>query len=64
MNIYILLLLRLIHIVAGVGWVGGAVINSLFVEPSARATAPASGKFMQYFMANAALAPIWLRPAA
>ena len=50
MNIYILLLLRLVHIVAGVGWVGGAVVNSLFVEPSARATAPASGKFMQYFM--------------
>jgi uncharacterized membrane protein len=50
MNIYILLLLRLVHIVAGVGWVGGAVVNSLFVEPSARATAPASGRFMQYFM--------------
>jgi len=52
MSIYLLLLLRLIHIVAGVGWVGGAVVNSLFVEPSARATAPASGKFMQYFMSK------------
>jgi uncharacterized membrane protein len=50
MNIYLLLLLRLIHIVAGVGWVGGSVLNSLFVEPAARATAPESGKFMQYFI--------------
>jgi uncharacterized membrane protein len=50
MNIYFLLLLRLIHIVAGVAWVGGAVVHTLFIEPSARATAPESGKFMQHFM--------------
>ncbi len=50
MNIYLLVLLRLIHIFAGVGWVGGAVIHTLFIEPSARATAPESGKFMQYLM--------------
>jgi uncharacterized membrane protein len=50
MNIYLLLLLRLVHIVAGVGWVGGAAVHTLFVEPSARATAPESGRFMQYFM--------------
>jgi hypothetical protein len=39
-----------VHVAAGVGWVGGAAINSLFVEPSARATAPESASFMQYFM--------------
>jgi uncharacterized membrane protein len=50
MNIYLLLLLRVVHIVAGVSWVGGAVVQTLFVEPSVRATAPESRKFMQYFM--------------
>jgi uncharacterized membrane protein len=50
MNLYLLLLLRVIHIVAGVGWVGGAAIHTLFIEPSARATAPESGRFVQYLM--------------
>ena len=50
MNIYLLLLLRIVHILAGVGWVGGAVIHTLFLEPSAKATAPDSRRFMQYLM--------------
>jgi uncharacterized membrane protein len=50
MNLYLILLLRIIHIVAGVCWVGGAVVHTLFIEPSAKATAPDSRKFIQYLM--------------
>lgn len=50
MNIYLLLLLRIVHILAGVGWVGGAVIHTVFLEPSAKATSPDSRRFMQYLM--------------
>ena len=49
LNLYLMLALRLIHIGAGVAWVGGAVTQTLFIEPSVRATAPESRKFMQYF---------------
>jgi len=50
MSIYLILFLRILHIVAGVLWVGGAAMNFLFIGPSAKATAPESGKFMQYLM--------------
>jgi len=50
MNIYLILFLRILHIVAGVLWVGGAAVNFLFVTPSVKATAPESGKFMQHLM--------------
>ncbi len=44
------ILLRIVHIFAAMLWVGGAVYSVLFIGPAARATAPESGKFMQYFM--------------
>lgn len=50
MDIVVILILRIVHIVAGMCWVGGAVIHTAFIAPSAKATAPDSGKFMQYFM--------------
>lgn len=52
MNVFLiyLIVLRIIHIVAGVCWVGGAIVYTLFLEPTAKATAPGSGQFMQYFM--------------
>jgi len=50
MGIYLTLILRIVHIVAGVCWVGGAIIHTAFIEPSVKASAPDSGKFMQYFM--------------
>jgi uncharacterized membrane protein len=46
----LLIALRLIHISAGVFWVGAAALYLGFIEPTAKATAPESGKFMQYFM--------------
>ena len=42
-----LILLRLIHIVAGAFWVGAALMVALFVEPTARAAGPAGSQFMQ-----------------
>jgi uncharacterized membrane protein len=50
MDTIYLILLRTIHILAGVLWVGGSVIYITFIEPTVKATAPASQKFMQHFM--------------
>lgn len=49
MNV-LMIVLRLVHIFAGVFWVGSAALYLGFIEPTAKATAPESGKFMQYFM--------------
>jgi uncharacterized membrane protein len=46
------ILLRLVHIFAGVFWVGGGALFFLYVEPAVRATAPESAKFMQHLMAR------------
>lgn len=43
----VLLLLRLIHIVAGAFWVGAGVAYFLYFEPSAKGLGPARSKFMQ-----------------
>ena len=45
-------LLRLIHIVGGVFWVGGDLIYFAFIEPVARALGPESAKFMEFLMAR------------
>jgi uncharacterized membrane protein len=47
-----MILLRTIHILAGVLWVGGSVIYIAFIEPTVKATAPASQKFMQHLMSR------------
>lgn len=43
----VLILLRLIHIVAGALWVGAGVAYFLYFEPSAKGLGPARSKFMQ-----------------
>lgn len=43
----ILIVLRTIHIVAGVLWVGSAIFYPLFVEPTVKGLGPAGPKFMQ-----------------
>jgi uncharacterized membrane protein len=50
MNIYLILVLRIIHILAGSLWVGGAVAYFGFVGPSVKASGPAGGQFMQQFI--------------
>jgi len=43
----VLLLLRLVHILSGVFWVGGFLLFARFIFPSARALGPAAGPFME-----------------
>jgi uncharacterized membrane protein len=45
-----LLVLRFVHIVASVGWAGGAFIFFLFVEPTAKAMAPSGMQFVQHMV--------------
>jgi uncharacterized membrane protein len=45
-----LLVLRLFHIIASVCWAGGAFIYFLFVEPTAKALAPAGMQFVQHMV--------------
>ena len=40
------IVLRVIHIAAGVFWVGAAFVLFLFIQPSVRATGPAGQEFM------------------
>ncbi len=49
MNIGIILL-RIVHIFAGVFWVGGGIFMVAYLEPTAKATALAGQRFMQYLM--------------
>lgn len=50
MNIYLVILLRTVHIVASVLWVGSAILYLFFVEPSVKSLGPAGPKFMQNFI--------------
>jgi uncharacterized membrane protein len=52
MNIYLVWLLRIIHIVAGVIWVGGILIMTFFVGPTIGATGEAGQKFVAHLMNN------------
>lgn len=45
--VYVLILLRLIHITAGVLWAGAAIAYFFFVEPAVKGLGPARPKFMQ-----------------
>ena len=47
---YLTLVLRLVHIIGGVFWVGAALLMNLFVGPSIRATGDGGKQFMGYFM--------------
>ena len=59
----IMLVLRLIHIVGGVIWVGGMVLVAGFLFPAVRATGPHGGRVMQELMQRRRL-PIYLGVAA
>jgi hypothetical protein len=50
MNIYLLILLRLTHVVAGILWGGAAVAYLFFVKPSVGSIGPAGPQFMQNLM--------------
>jgi uncharacterized membrane protein len=50
--IYLIWLLRIIHIVSGVLWVGGTLIMTFFIGPTIGATAEAGQKFVGHLMNN------------
>ena len=47
---YLLLVLRLIHIVGGVFWVGSALLMNFFIGPTIRETGDAGKQFAGHFM--------------
>ena len=47
-NAVVLLLLRAIHIVGGVLWVGGVVFVTFFLVPATQALGPAAQPMMQF----------------
>src|SRR5688572_25289094 len=50
--IYLIWLLRIVHILGGIFWVGGALIMAFFVAPAVGATAEAGQKVVGYLMGN------------
>ena len=49
---YLIWLLRIIHIVWGVFWVGGVLIMAFFIAPAVGATEEAGQKFIGHLMGN------------
>jgi hypothetical protein len=47
MDLTIVTVLRLVHILGGIFWVGTAMLFIGFIEPAVRAMGPEGGKFMQ-----------------
>lgn len=47
---YLIMGLRIIHIVAGIFWVGGTLIMTFFIAPTIGATAEAGQKFVGHLM--------------
>lgn len=60
---YIRITLRLIHILGGTFWVGGALLMNLFVGPTLRATGDAGRQFAGHFMAKTTFSK-WMNIAA
>jgi uncharacterized membrane protein len=52
---YLMLILRLIHIFAGVFWVGATLTTSFYVGPTTEATGERGRHVMQYLMTKARL---------
>jgi uncharacterized membrane protein len=50
---YLVIVLRLIHIVSGVFWVGSSIMFGLFVGPGVQATGEAGQKFMAHLVNKA-----------
>lgn len=50
MNDTLMAVLRLVHILAGIFWVGATLVLAAFILPAARAVGPAAGQFMSQLM--------------
>jgi uncharacterized membrane protein len=62
MNTY-MVVLRIVHILAGVFWVGAALTTFLFLQPTAREVGPAAGPFMAHLAGKKRLVDWVLRAA-
>jgi uncharacterized membrane protein len=57
-----MIVFRIIHILAGVVWVGGLFLLVAYIQPSSKSLGPAAGPFVQELMARRKL-PIFLLSA-
>jgi uncharacterized membrane protein len=51
----LIIILRLLHILAGVLWIGAALVNTFFLSPTTAATGEAGQKFMAHLIGQARL---------
>jgi uncharacterized membrane protein len=58
-NAIVLFLLRAIHVVGGILWVGGVVVVGLFLTPAVQMLGPAAQPVMQFIMGKRKL-PVYL----
>ena len=58
-----MVVLRIVHILAGVFWVGAAFTTFLFLQPTAREVGPAAGPFMAHLAGKKKLVDWVLRAA-
>lgn len=49
---YLIWFLRIVHILAGIFWVGGTLMMAFFIAPAVGATAEAGQKFVGHLMGN------------
>jgi uncharacterized membrane protein len=47
MNVYLIIFLRIAHIIAGILWAGAAVFYLFYIKPSVKMIGPAGPQFMQ-----------------
>lgn len=59
----LIIALRSLHILGGLFWAGAAIVLYGFVVPSANATRPESGRFMQHLAGSSGL-PTWMQVAS
>jgi len=62
MDVY-MVVLRIVHIVAGAFWVGSALVMFLFLQPAAREVGPAAGPLMMHLAQKKRLPDIVLAAA-
>ena len=58
-----MVVLRIVHVLAGVFWVGAAFVTILFLQPTAREIGPAAGPFMAHLAGKKRLVDWVLRAA-
>ena len=62
MNDFLMALLRLVHILAGIFWVGATLVLAAFLMPAARAIGPGAGPLMSQLMQRQKL-QLWINVA-